>query len=170
MPGPILWIKKERVFRIPFWMCPIGTRYSFSRAGSTVKDPHFSAITDMARHEQILLERSWTLRLLIRVSRMSDGPIAWAIRPNVSMAWFFILLFFELKKSSKSIASLIHSFGETDWISSESVWQIFAIRVTRASWTSWFLFLSKGVKEGMKIEAWGWIWSRLRKLTIWSNP
>lgn len=81
------------------------------RAGNTVNGPQESAMTAMAMLVQILLDLSYTLRLLMRVSKMSEGPIDHAIFPKAFMAWFFISLFFVLKKSKRSIEILTHSYA-----------------------------------------------------------
>lgn len=104
----------ERAFRTPFWMLSSGTRYSFKRAGRTVKGAHVSATMPIATALQILLCRSCTLKLFRRVERTSCGPIALAMKPNVLLAArrMPFLCAFSMSRSSKQI--LIHSLALTD--------------------------------------------------------
>ena len=95
-------------------MLSSGTRYSFMRAGRTVKGPHVSATIAMATVVQTRICRSCTFKLFKRVCRTSCGPIARAMNPKVLTAARRIafLCAFSISNNSKHI--LIHSFAETN--------------------------------------------------------
>mmetsp|Transcript_31797 Transcript_31797/g.53131 ORF Transcript_31797/g.53131 Transcript_31797/m.53131 type:complete len:255 (-) Transcript_31797:1482-2246(-) len=91
-----------------------GTRYSFIRAGRTVKGPQVSATMAIATVVQTRMLRSWTLRLFRRVCRTSCGPMALAMNPNVLTAARLMAFLCALSISSNSKQILIHSFAETN--------------------------------------------------------
>lgn len=55
-------------------------------AGKTVNGPQESAMTAIAMLVQIRLDLSYTLRLLMRVKRMSEGPMDLAMLPKAFIA------------------------------------------------------------------------------------
>ena len=65
--------RKESDLRTPFWTLSSGTRYSFIRAGRTVKGEQVSATMAMATVVQTRICRSCTLRLFRRVASTSCG-------------------------------------------------------------------------------------------------
>ena len=71
--------RNESAFKTPFCTLSSGTRYSFIRAGRTVKGEHVSATIAMATVVHTLFCRSCTFRLLRRVARTSWGPMALAM-------------------------------------------------------------------------------------------
>lgn len=65
--------RKERDLSTPFCTFSSGTRYSFMRAGSTVKGEQVSATMAIATVVQTLFWRSCTFRLLRSVAKTSWG-------------------------------------------------------------------------------------------------
>ena len=72
---PIYSKRKLRLLRTPFCTLSSGTRYSFMRAGRTVKGEQVSATIAIATVVHTRFCRSCTLRLLRRTANTSWGPV-----------------------------------------------------------------------------------------------
>mmetsp|Transcript_57122 Transcript_57122/g.129416 ORF Transcript_57122/g.129416 Transcript_57122/m.129416 type:complete len:231 (+) Transcript_57122:614-1306(+) len=97
----------------PFCTLSSGTRYSFIRAGRTVKGEQVSATMAMATVVQTRFCRSWTLRLLSKVWRTSWGPMALAMYPKVLTEARRIAFLWALSISKSSKQMRIHSLALT---------------------------------------------------------
>ncbi len=136
-----------RLFRTPFWTLSYWTRYSFIKAGKTLKGPHDSETIAIATVVHTLNCLYWTFKLFNKVTSTSWGPIAFAIYPKVWIAalLMFFLWAFNVYKRSKQI--LIHSLGETSSAPISAIWPTSSMQ---CCWTFSFLFFKIGVNLGKR--------------------